>query len=234
MKEVIDAFLNHDLIGLIRAVGLFGVWGMIFAESGLLIGFFLPGDSLLFTAGLLSSSAVPIFNIWHMILGSWVAAIVGDNVGYEFGKHVGRKLFRRQDSLLFKQENLIKAEQFYEKYGGKALVIARFVPVVRTFVPIVAGIGHMNRAVFMLYNFLGGTLWVFGVGFAGYFLGSFIPGVDKYLLPIVMGIILFSILPPIIEFYKESEKTPLDHVKEILTKVKYYLLSFIPDKTQEN
>lgn len=233
MKEIIDAFLNHDLIGLIRAVGLFGVWGMVFAESGLLIGFFLPGDSLLFTAGLLSSSALPVFQIWHLVLGAWLAAILGDNVGYEFGKHVGRKLFRRQDSLLFKQEHLIKAEQFYEKYGGKALVLARFVPVVRTFVPIVAGIGHMNRSVFMLYNFIGGTIWVFGVSFAGYFLGSLIPDVDKYLLPIIFGIILFSILPPILEYYKETQKNPIDHAKEILTKIKFYLLSFIPQSNKE-
>jgi membrane-associated protein len=233
MNEVIQAFLHHDLRALIEAVGLFGVWTIVFAESGLLIGFFLPGDSLLFTAGFLASSSIKLFNIWPLVLGSWVAAIVGDNVGYEFGKHVGRKLFRRSDSLLFKQENLVKAEQFYEEHGGKALILARFMPVVRTFVPIVAGIGHMNRGVFMLYNFIGGTLWVFGLSFAGYFLGNLIPDVDKYLLPIIIGIIVLSALPPIIHLYKESQKSPVEHLKEIFTKVRYYVLSFIPERKGE-
>lgn len=228
MTEILEAIRNHDLLALIQAVGLIGVWAMVFAESGLLIGFFLPGDSLLFSAGFLASPSIALFGIWPLLLGSWIAAVVGDNVGYEFGKRVGRKLFRREDSLLFKQENLIKAEKFYEEHGGKALVLARFMPVVRTFVPIVAGIGHMDHLKFTLYNFLGGTLWVFGVGSAGYFLGSLVPDIDKYLLPIVLGIIVISILPPIMHFYKESQETPLDHAKMAVEKVVYYIKSFIP------
>jgi len=233
MREVIDAFLSHDLISLIETVGMFGVWTIIFAESGLLIGFFLPGDSLIFTAGFLASSAVGLFEIWPLLFGAWIAAIVGDNVGYAFGHRVGRKLFRRSNSRLFKQENLIKAEEFYEKYGGKAIVLARFVPIVRTFTPIVAGIGKMKYKTFLFYNFVGGTAWIFGLGYLGYFLGSFIPDIDKYLLPIILGIIVLSVLPPIIHFYRESTETPKDHVIEIYKRVKYFFLSFLPSREQK-
>ena len=233
MKAAVDAFLNHDLIGLIQAVGLVGVWGMIFAESGLLIGFFLPGDSLMFTAGFLASKSVHLFDIWTLLIGAWIAAVVGDNVGYAFGHRIGRKLFRRPDSLLFKQENLIKAEEFYEKYGGKAIVLARFMPIVRTFTPIVAGVGKMNYKKFMLFNFLGGTLWIFGIGSAGYFLGNLIPDVDKYLLPIVLGIIVASVVPPIYHLYKESNKTPKEIASGGYKRIKYFLLSFLPDKEQD-
>ena len=153
MNAAVDAFLNHDLIGLIEAVGMFGVWGMVFAESGLLIGFFLPGDSLMFTAGFLASPAVGLFNVQTLLIGAWIAAILGDNVGYAFGKRVGPKLFRRPDSFLFKQENIIKAEEFYEKHGGKAIVLARFMPIVRTFTPIVAGIGKMDYKKFLFFKF---------------------------------------------------------------------------------
>lgn len=221
MSEIFEAIKTHDLMALVKAVGLFGVWGMIFAESGLLVGFFLPGDSLLFTAGFLAS--LDFFGIWPLLIGSWIAAVVGDNVGYEFGKRVGRKLFARPDSKLFKKENLVKAEDFYKEHGGKALILARFMPVVRTFVPVVAGIGKMNHLTFTFYNFLGGTLWVFGVGSAGYFLGNLIPDIDKYLLPIVFVIIIVSILPPIMHFYKESEETPIDHAKLLFKKVRYFL-----------
>jgi membrane-associated protein len=223
MTQILDALRTHDLMALIETVGLIGVWSMIFAESGLLIGFFLPGDSLLFTAGFLASPGVEIFGIYPLLIGSWIAAVVGDNVGYEFGKRFGRKLFFKEDSLLFKKENLVKAEDFYKEHGGKALVLARFMPVVRTFVPIVAGIGKMDHMKFTFYNFLGGTIWVFGVGSAGYFLGSLIPDIDKYLLPIVLGIIIVSIAPPIIHFYKDSKETPIDHAKMALKWVRYTL-----------
>ncbi|MBT6401540.1 DedA family protein [candidate division WWE3 bacterium] len=232
MNAAVDAFLNHDLIGLIEAVGMFGVWGMVFAESGLLIGFFLPGDSLMFTAGFLASPAVGLFNVQTLLIGAWIAAILGDNVGYAFGKRVGPKLFRRPDSFLFKQENIIKAEEFYEKHGGKAIVLARFMPIVRTFTPIVAGIGKMDYKKFLFFNFLGGTLWIFGLGYLGFFLGSLIPDIDKYLLPIVLGIIVLSILPPIMHFYKESNETPKDHAVMAFKKVAYFVRSFLPTKEE--
>ena len=203
----------------IEGIGLFGVYSVVFAESGLLIGFFFPGDSLLFTAGLLSSKAFGFFNIWTLVLGAWIAAVLGDNAGYEFGKRVGRSLFKREKSFLFNPENLIRAQEFYEKHGGKAITIARFMPIIRTFAPIVAGIGHMDRARFMFFNFLGGTIWVWGMTFGGYFLGSIIPNVDKYILPIVALIILVSIAPPIYHVYKENRKTFWQRIWE---KIRYF------------
>lgn len=207
MRNVIETFLSGDLKSFIQAIGMFGVFGVVFAESGLLIGFFLPGDSLLFTAGLLSSPAFRIFNVWHLVLGAWVAAVLGDNVGYEFGKRVGRGLFRREKSFLFNPANLIKAQEFYEKHGGKAITLARFMPIVRTFAPIVAGIGHMDHKRFTFFNFIGGTLWVWLMVFGGFFLGKVIPNVDKYILPIVVLIILASVAPPLWHVYKENRKT---------------------------
>ncbi len=206
MQNIIDAFLSHDLRLLIESIGLFGVYAIVFAESGLLIGFFLPGDSLLFTAGLLASPSFNFFNIWSLVLGSWVAAILGDNIGYAFGKRVGPKLFARKHSVLFHPENLNKAQKFYEKHGGKAIILARFMPVVRTFAPIVAGIGTMDYKKFMMFNFIGGTIWVWGMTFLGYFLGAVIPEdqVDKYILPIILAIIVISVLPPVIHVLKEK------------------------------
>ncbi len=207
MSEFFSALFSHDLKNLIEQIGYIGVWGIIFAESGLLFGFFLPGDSLIFTAGLLASPLFNFFNIWILITGSWVAAIVGDNVGYEFGKRVGRKLFKKEKSILFNPKNLLKAQEFYEKHGGKAIVLARFMPIVRTFAPIVAGIAHMDHKRFTLFNAIGGTLWVWGLTLAGYFLGSIIPDVDKYLLPIIGLIVIFSVLPPVLHLYKENKKS---------------------------
>jgi membrane-associated protein len=199
-----DIFSGDNLVVLIKAVGLIGLFAIVFAESGLLIGFFLPGDSLLFTAGFLASQG--FFNIAILVLLTFVAAVLGDSTGYAFGKKVGRKLFNKDDSLFFKKANLLKAEAFYKKYGVKTIVLARFIPIVRTFAPIVAGAGDMHYKTFISYNLIGGFLWTFGMCLAGYFLGSIIPGVDKYLLPIIGLIIFLSILPPIIEFIKEKRK----------------------------
>ena len=227
MNEIMDAVLNHDLMALIRSVGLFGIYGIVFAESGLLIGFFLPGDSLLFTAGFLASPAVGFFNIWWLVIGTWIAAVAGDNVGYEFGKRVGRKLFTREKTFLFNPKNLIKAQEFYEKHGGKAITIARFMPIVRTFAPIVAGIGHMDHKRFTFFNFLGGTIWVWCVTFAGYFLGNIIPEdkIDSYLLPIILVIIILSVLPPAFHVYKENNKSWVEKFKDKVStqikKIKY-------------
>lgn len=185
--------MHFDLVELIKSVGLLGVFAIVFAESGLLIGFFLPGDSLLFTAGFLASQG--FLNIWVLAIGSFICAVVGDSAGYAFGRRVGRRLFNRSDSLLFHKDHLFKAERFYEKHGGKAIVLARFMPIVRTFAPIVAGIGTMHYSRFVFFNIFGGFLWAVGVTFAGYFLGSLIPDVDKYLLPIVAVIIILSVLP---------------------------------------
>ena len=214
VKEVIDAFLSHDIKTFIESIGIFGIWAVVFAESGLLVGFFLPGDSLLFTAGFLASPVNGWFSIWPLVLGSWVAAIVGDNVGYEFGKRVGPRLFSREKSLLFNPEHVAKAQAFYEKHGGIAITLARFVPVVRTFVPVVAGIGKMEHKSFTYYNFLGGTVWVWLMTWGGYFLGK-IPGVEKHLELIIISIIIASVLPPIWHLYKErKEASKVDTIQK--------------------
>lgn len=192
------------LESLIRTAGLVGVAGIVFAESGLLIGFFLPGDSLLFTAGFMASQG--FFDIWMLSGLCFVAAVTGDSVGYAFGHRVGRKLFFRPNSRFFKQEHLARAEAFYERYGGKTIIIARFVPFVRTFAPIVAGIGKMNYSKFLLFNLIGGLLWAVGLTWLGYWIGGLIPDVDRYLLPVIAIIIFLSILPGILEALKTPER----------------------------
>lgn len=170
------------------------IFFIIFAESGLLIGFFLPGDSLLFTSGFLASQGH--MNIYILIFGFFVAAVTGDSVGYLFGHKVGKRLFQRENSLLFHKDNLLKAKAFYEKHGGKTIILARFMPMVRTFAPIIAGIGDMHYRSFLMYNVIGGVLWAIGVTMAGYFLGSLIPNADRYLLPVILLIVFFSVAPP--------------------------------------
>jgi membrane-associated protein len=226
---------------LIRTGGYLLVFGFVFAESGLLIGFFLPGDSLLFTAGFLASLPEPVFSLPVLVIGVFIAAVTGDSVGYAFGRRVGRKLFQREDSLLFHKKNLISAQNFYEKHGGKTIVIARFMPIVRTFAPIVAGIGVMNYRRFLSYNIVGGLLWGVGVTVAGYFLGRVIPeqDVDKYLLPIIAVIILISVAPPAYHVLKDKEtrdalwKTGRGIINEIWTKLFKRPLLPEPQKLEE-
>lgn len=195
--------MHFDLPEVIRTIGYLGVFAIIFAESGLLIGFFLPGDSLLFTAGFLASQG--FLNIHVLVLGCFIAAVTGDSVGYYIGHKYGRKLFKREDSLLFHKDHLVRAEKFYEKYGGKTIILARFMPVVRTFAPVVAGIGKMNYPTFLTYNLVGGLLWAVALPYAGYYLGGAIPDIDKYLYPIIILIIVVSVLPPLIEIFKHKE-----------------------------
>ena len=195
--------MHFDLKTILPAIGYIGIFAVVFAESGLLIGFFLPGDSLLFTAGFLASQG--IFNLVILCLVCFVAAVGGDSAGYWFGHKVGRRLFHRKDSLFFHKENLQKAEMFYEKHGKKTIILARFVPFVRTFAPIVAGIGSMKYSTFLSYNIIGGFLWGIGITVAGYFLGKIIPNVDKYLLPIILLIIVFSVLPNAVHILKDPK-----------------------------
>ncbi|QIJ63961.1 VTT domain-containing protein [Streptomyces sp. JB150] len=182
----------------------FGIWGLlliVFAESGLLIGFFLPGDSLLFTAGLLIASKELDFPLWLAIVLICVAAILGDQAGYMFGKKVGPALFTRPDSRFFKQENVTKAHEFFEKYGPKSLVLARFVPIVRTFTPIIAGVSGMRYRSFLIFNVLGGILWGAGVTLLGSWLGN-IDFVKKNIEAILILIVFISVVPIIIEFWR--------------------------------
>jgi len=187
---------------ILPAIGYLGIFLIVFAESGLFIGFFLPGDSLLFTAGFLASQG--LFNVTILAVGSFIAAVLGDSIGYWFGKKIGPKLFVKEDSLFFHKKNLAKAQHFYEKHGKKTIVIARFVPIVRTFAPIVAGIGEMHYHTFISYNVIGGFVWTFGMTYGGYYLGKMIPDVDKYLLPIVMIIIIVSVLPTIKHIFQKE------------------------------
>lgn len=192
-----------DLISIIKASGYIGVSAIVFAESGILLGLFLPGDSLLFTAGFLASQ--DFFNVWLMAFLVFISAILGDNVGYAFGKKVGPKIFTKEESLFFQKAHLLRAAEFYEKHGGKTLILARFIPVVRTFAPILAGVGKMNYGRFFAYNVAGAGLWGVGIIFLGYFLGNVIPGVDRYLLPIIGAIILVSVAPVFYNLLKDKE-----------------------------
>ncbi|OUL37270.1 hypothetical protein BV372_03020 [Nostoc sp. T09] len=196
--------MHFDLPALIKSLGYFGVWGIIFAESGLLIGFFLPGDSLLFTAGFVASQQ--LLNIWILIIGAFIFAVLGDNVGYTTGYRFGRKLFSKEDSWLFHKKHIVKTQKFYQKHGKKTIVLARFIPIVRTFAPIVAGIGAMHYRTFMSYNLIGGFVWTFGITFLGFFLGKSLPPeqVDKYLLPIIGLIIVVSLIPSIVHIIQEN------------------------------
>jgi membrane-associated protein len=196
-------FFGIDLIEFIKAVGYFGVFGVVFAETGLFLGFFLPGDSLLFVAGFLAGQH--LFSLPVLLFGVFLSATVGNFVGYEFGKRVGPRLFHREDSLLFKKTHAEYAHRFYEVHGPKTLLLARFMPIVRTFVPIVAGVARMDYRLFALYNVLGAFLWTFLLILLGYFLGSVID-VDKYLLPIVLVIVVVSFLPALVSLLKEHRK----------------------------
>ncbi len=185
-----------NLVLIIKTAGYLGLFAIIFAESGLFFGFFLPGDSLIFTAGFLASQGY--LNIYFLLFLLFVGAVLGDNVGYWFGSKIGPMLFKRPDSWFFKKEYVNQAHKFFEKYGGKSLILARFIPAVRTFVPIVAGVGKMKYQKFFLFNLIGGLLWVFGLTLAGYWLGRVIPNADRYILPVVILIIILSILPGVV------------------------------------
>lgn len=191
-----------DPLKIIESFGYVGIFLVIFAESGLLLGFFLPGDSLLFTAGLLASRG--FLSLPLLMTLSFVAAVVGDNVGYSFGRKVGPRIFSRPKSILFDKDHLIKARTFYQKHGGKTIVLARFMPFIRTFAPIVAGAAQMNYKNFAVFNLLGGFLWSVGLTGLGYALGKSIPEIDRYLLPIIAFIVVVSVLPAISHLVREK------------------------------
>jgi len=190
------ADLRHESFqDVVKSIGYLGIWSIIFAESGIMLGFFLPGDSLLFTAGFIASKGM--LNIWVLLFGCFVFAVIGDSFGYYTGYRFGRKLFAKKDSRFFKRKYLEETENFYARNGEKTIIIARFVPVVRTFAPIVAGTAAMKYKTFLAYNIIGGFLWTIGITLLGYFLGKVIPDVDRYLLPIIVLIILISSAPTI-------------------------------------
>jgi membrane-associated protein len=192
------SILNPHVI--IAAVGLFGVIAIIFAETGLFFGFFFPGDSLLFTAGFLASQHQISF-AW-LLVGAFIAAVIGDSVGYAFGKKVGPTIFTKEDSIFFDKKHIARAQHFYERYGKKTIILARFIPVIRTFAPIVAGVGNMTYRTFISFNVIGAFLWTWAMLWLGYGFGSIIPDPDRYVIPAVIVIIVISALPALREIVK--------------------------------
>lgn len=207
---------------LIEVFGLLGIFAIVFAESGLLVGFFLPGDSLLFTAGFLASGPSSVDDALHLpfiplLVGCLVAAIAGDQVGYVFGRRVGPALFRRPDSRFFKQENVDKSKAFFDKHGAKTIVLARFVPIVRTFAPIVAGASRMHYRTFVTYNVVGGSLWALGVTTLGYFLGQ-VDVIEQNLEIAILTIVALSVTPIALELWKgrKERRTSIDVAHDLL------------------
>lgn len=195
--------MHFDLTELIRTVGYLGVFTIVFLESGLMVGFFFPGDSLLFTAGFLASQG--FLDIKILIIGCFAAAVAGDSIGYYLGQKFGRKLFSKDDSIWFHKDHLNRAQSFYDKHGGKTIILARFIPVIRAFAPVVAGVGLMRYKKFVIFNLVGGVLWAIAIPLAGFYLGSLIPDVDKYLLPIVGLIVIASVLPAVHHALMDAE-----------------------------
>jgi membrane-associated protein len=190
---------------LVSTFGLIGVLAIIFAETGLLIGFFLPGDSLLVTAGLLAATT-GVFNVFGLGLLLTVASILGNTAGYEIGRVAGPRLFTRDDSLLFNKKHLYRAHEFYEKHGGITVIIARFMPIVRTFVPVVAGMAQMAYRRYALYNVVGGIGWIWSMLFIGYFLGRYIPGIDRHIETVIVVVVLISLLPGVIGWMRRGTR----------------------------
>jgi membrane-associated protein len=198
------AILGIDVEEWLNSLSPYGelvLWAIIFAETGLLIGFFLPGDSLLFTAGILAGQGK--LDIVMVVVGSFVFAVLGDQTGYTIGKRLGPRLFSKPDSKIFQQEYVERTKVFFEKHGPRTIIIARFVPIVRTFAPTLAGVGEMPRKTFFAYNVIGAFLWAVGITLLGYALGDVIgDDIDTYLLPVIAVIIIVSLIPPFLEWRK--------------------------------
>jgi membrane-associated protein len=208
MIELLKTALHElaDVEAIIRWGGLAIVTAIIFAETGLLIGFFLPGDSLLVTAGVLAAAGHLDIRVLLSLVS--LAAIVGDQVGYYIGYRTGPVIFKREDSLLFKKHHLLRAHEFYERHGGKTIILARFMPIIRTFAPVVAGVGQMNYRRFVGFNVIGGVGWVWSMSLLGYFLGRAVPDIDKNIHVVIAVVIFLSILPGIIEWLRNRGRAP--------------------------
>jgi membrane-associated protein len=199
VQSVLSTLYNVPEI--LRVGGIVGLAAIVFAETGLMVGFFLPGDSLLVTAGLFAARGD--LDIVTLNLVAIVSAVVGDATGYWVGRRAGQALYSRPNSLLFRRDHLLKSEQFYERHGGKTIVIARFIPIVRTFAPVVAGAARMPYRQFATYNIAGGLLWVLSMTLTGYFLGRTIPNIEKNIHLVVGGVIVLSLLPGVIAWLRE-------------------------------
>jgi membrane-associated protein len=205
MNQLRELFSNlQDLPALIKWAGYFGLTAIVFAETGLLVGFFLPGDSLLVTAGLVSARG--LLNVYVLGILLNIAAAAGNSAGYFIGRMTGPRIFTREDSLLFSRKHVFRAQRFYARHGRKAVVLAQFMPIIRTFSPVVAGVGHMPYRQFLAISVLGTILWVWSMLFTGYFLGTYIPGIDKHIEILVLTVIFVSILPGLISWWRERRK----------------------------
>ena len=195
----------YDVESLVRVGGLAALTAIVFTETGLFVGFFLPGDSLLVTAGIFAATGD--LNLWTLNIVLSLAAILGDTTGYVIGFKTGPMIFRREDSLFFHRKHLLTAKQFYDQYGGFTIFIARFIPILRTFAPVVAGVGKMQYSRFIAYNVFGGIFWVFSMTFAGYFLGRMVPNIQEQIHIVIAVVIFLSLLPGIIKLAREKWKT---------------------------
>ncbi len=200
MIETITSLISPTEI--ISTLGTIGVIAIIFIETGLFVGFFLPGDSLLITAGFFASQGYVSLPI--LLVGTFIASVLGDNTGYFFGKKIGPKIFTKEDSTFFKKSHITKAQDFYNTHGKKTIILARFIPVVRTFAPIVAGVGNMQYRTFFLYNLMGVFIWTWGALLFGYFFGQLIPDAEKYIYLVVIFIVVVSSLPAVKQIVKEG------------------------------
>jgi membrane-associated protein len=195
---------RYALDDLIRWGGYLVLVAIVFTETGLLVGFFLPGDSLLITAGLVAATGT--LNIWWLNVLLSVAAVVGDSVGYAIGARIGPRLFTREKSLLFNPRHVERTRRFYARHGAKTIVIARFVPIIRTFAPVVAGVGEMPYRRFFFYNVAGGVGWVLSMTWTGYLLGQAIPDIDRHIHLIVVVVVVLSVIPIVVEIARERRK----------------------------
>ena len=207
MIETLTDLLHqvYDVQGIIRWGGMMMLIAIVFAETGLLIGFFLPGDSLLVTAGIFAAAGH--LSISTLLAALTLAAVIGDQVGYYIGHSTGPRIFRREDSLLFKRAHLMRAHAFYEKHGGKTIIIARFVPIIRTFAPVIAGVAQMDYRRFVGFNVIGGCLWVWGMCLLGYTLGTAIPDIDRHIHVVIAVVIFLSLVPGIVELVRSRSQT---------------------------
>ena len=205
MELLVDLFHRiYDVEALVRVGGLIGLTAIVFCETGLLIGFFLPGDSLLVTAGLFAARGD--LHVGWLLISLSLAAILGDTLGYNIGARAGPKLFNRPDSRLFNRKHLLTTKEFYERHGPFTIVIARFVPIIRTFAPVVAGVGAMAYKRFVVYNVVGGIGWVLSMILGGYFLGQLVPNIHKNIDKVILVVIFLSLLPIFIKYFKDRNK----------------------------
>jgi membrane-associated protein len=202
MVETVTTFLHqvYDVEAIIRWGGVLMLVAIVFAETGLLVGFFLPGDSLLVTAGVFAAAGH--LDIMSVLLLCSAAAIAGDQVGYWIGARTGPRIFRREDSLLFRRAHLLRAQQFYDRHGGKTIILARFMPIIRTFAPVVAGVGTMAYRRFVAFNVVGGVLWVWSMALLGFSLGHAVPDIDRHIHLVIAVVVVLSILPGVVEFFR--------------------------------